>query len=426
MIIVKHEGDLHIFENVKWENEHHIITGHLYLESGGFLEIEKCLVELNSSYSREFCYRFRGGILKTTDTTIGGIFINGNVYQCNFEIDDGEWISENTTVQYTYGQIFLKHDSVGKITGNRHNAGIWSDSIIMTNKGEVKLENSIYPISLTMSCDDNQEIRDVAFDFITDKPINKVFDSKNVPGAGYSLELVDVTVPLWFLFIGNIKMNGKPTKVSIDKCDNIVLSFMGHNLTGKIELFEKPKLLYQRPASASDDSIRKSEYERLIKENSKIANKSIKIGNLELKIGSKPTIVWGFGIYCTGDETDLVFEGEKNICELIFDNGTIKLCGNPGTHNFFAQATTYEVGQNNGTGKLYIKNASIADFDYEFLGQITAWGDSCIYIEDCVIGKLKLMTKENGKIFVKNCKVKEILETRIEGGDIILENVTYN
>ena len=73
---------------------------------------------------------------------------------------------------------------------------------------------------------------------------------------------------------------------------------------------------------------------------------------------------------------------------------------------------------------MIIKNASIADFEWEFLGQITAWGTSSIFIEDCTIGRLKLMTQGEGRVFVKNCTVKNVLNICEDGGEIVLENVT--
>ncbi len=198
-------------------------------------------------------------------------------------------------------------------------------------------------------------------------------------------------------------MNGKPMDVKINNCSNIVLSFMGHNLKGEIDLFDKPSILYSRPPAVSDEQMLIDEYYRSIPINDRISDSSIQIGNLNFSIGNIPVIVWCFCIYTTGEETDLLFRGKKNVCELIFDNGHIRLTGDDGSRNFYAQATTYEVGQNNGNGILEIKNASVADFEYEFLGQITAWGNAYIIIEDCDIGKLKLMTKDNGRILVRNC-----------------------
>jgi hypothetical protein len=397
-------GDLHITEPTLWENGHYAVQGHLYLEKGGVLIAKNCTIELECSYSREFNYRFRGGKLITENVHIGGSNKDGIIRHCNFEIDDGEWESKDTTVQYTYGQIFLDPNGRPKLTGTRHNAGVSPDSVIMTNAADVELYDSNFAISMTMECSPDVENRDVSFSLPLNTPVTMTMDGGKLPGASYSLKLNNCTVPLWFLFMNGISSDAPPMRVTLDDCPSIIPSFLGGVFEGE----------YHLPIASR---LRSAEGLR---------NQTVRFGNLELVVGDKPCYIPCWGIYTGGPGTDLTFTGESNICELFFDSGTVRLFGDKGTYNMYAQATTYDVGkqgQNNGA-LLTMRDCYVAKLK-DIQGQVTTWGDSEALIEDCIIGRLRLITKDTGKITVRNCTVKGELVQIQDGGEIVLENVTW-
>ena len=125
------------------------------------------------------------------------------IAQGAFDLVDGEWYSENTTVRYTYG-IML---GGGKFRTTRLKQGTNPDSLIMLGHGDAIVRDTAYHLVLFMYAGKKPD--KVQVDLPTNTPMTKVFDGSNVPGAEYRLELIDVSVTLWFLWF-NVTMNGPP------------------------------------------------------------------------------------------------------------------------------------------------------------------------------------------------------------------------
>ena len=68
----------------------------------------------------------------------------------------------------------------------------------MSGTGQAILRDSTYNISLTA---DVKEGGTGLFDLPTKEVLNRTFDTSNVPGAAWRLQLHNTTVPLWFLFL---------------------------------------------------------------------------------------------------------------------------------------------------------------------------------------------------------------------------------
>jgi hypothetical protein len=82
--------DVIIDKPVTVENRHVRICGNLILAKGGDLTLKNCVCELLCNYAREFNYRWRGGVLRTENVTIGGTDYLGYYAPANFHLDDGQ------------------------------------------------------------------------------------------------------------------------------------------------------------------------------------------------------------------------------------------------------------------------------------------------------------------------------------------------
>ncbi len=283
----------------------------------------------------------------------------------------------------------------------------------MTNSPDVSLTDSNFAISLSMSCAPDVTPRVVRYKLPLNTPVSMTLDKDTIPGADYSLTLENCTVPLWFLFMNNVSFDAAPMDIFLENCPMIIPSFLGTNFKGTYHLPIVPK---------------EYNYQSYEEKSLMLANQTIEFGNVRVHIGDEPCAVYCWGIYVNGMETDLTFIGESNICELFFECGSVRLYGDTGLYNLHAQATTYDVGsKGRNTGAfLHIRDCTIAHFDWNILGQITAWGDSKVLIENCKIGKLQLIACDSGQITLRDCTVLEELVIREQGGTIAQENVVLN
>lgn len=115
----------------------------------------------------------------TRRAIIGGCKQDGAIRQINLQLNEGEWIAEDTMVQYVYGTVFGWH-TVGRLRARNLMMGENPDSVIMSGRGDVVLEHSTYPISLSAYVwnggDGRLELR-------RDRPLNARYDARNVPGT---------------------------------------------------------------------------------------------------------------------------------------------------------------------------------------------------------------------------------------------------
>ena len=116
------------------------------------------------------------------------------------------------------------------------------------------------------------------------EPITRVFDSSNVPGVKYRLELVNTKVSLWWVFFSGIHDGGPPTEIVLGHCPRLIPSLIAYNLQGTLTL---PSPWPAQPDGVSD----------------------LTIGNLTLKSIGQPVHTWCWGLYLSGEKTDVVLQG---------------------------------------------------------------------------------------------------------------------
>ena len=164
--------------------------------------VDNATVSLMCTYTREFRYQWEGGKLVTRKVTIGGATKDNIVYQTYFEIQNGTWDSEDTTIRYSSGVTMGWQGHAVKFHALRLMSGPHPDSIIMSSgAADVVLKDTPFHISLAVSANDGGQGR---LDLPVNEPVTRVFDSSNVPGVKYRIELVNTKVSLWWVFFSGV------------------------------------------------------------------------------------------------------------------------------------------------------------------------------------------------------------------------------
>ncbi|NPV45871.1 MAG: hypothetical protein HPY69_02840 [Armatimonadetes bacterium] len=389
-------GDVHIRDRVEWRDAAYRVVGSVILHKGGTLVIENAQVELAGEYSRHYNWRWEGGKLVTHDATIGGSLRDGRVRQANIELTNGDWEATDTAVRYCYGITFGSGPEVGRLRARRLIAGPYPDTIIMTGRGDVVIEDSEYSVSLTANA--NAGPVDAVLDLPNDTPLTQVYDASNVPGAEFRLELVNTRVPHWFLFASGITNTGPTVTLTLRRCPWLIASILGWNLKGS----------YRLPTPWPGEA----------------RNQSLTVGNVTFRTLGEPVNVFCWGVYLSGPETDVTISGQTLICELMVFDGKCQVIGDEGTYNAATTATTVDVGQpgSDAPVELLLRNVSIGRFAEgdPVKGQITAQGQARVSIQHARTADLILITRDQGTIALEDLQREGGIEIHPEGGPIAL------
>jgi hypothetical protein len=397
--VVEIRGSLVVDKALAWSAAHYKVHGDIVFKPGGVLRARDCTIEQMNTYSRQFKYLWEGGRLETVNTTIGGSMVGGLIYQSNFELHAGEWESTDTTVRYTYGIVFGYGPQGGRLRATRLKQGPNPDSIIMSGRGDAVLRDSTYNVSLNMYLAQSKGNGDFAMPIGV--PLHAVFDGRNVPGAEYRLELINTAVPLWWIFANQVQMAGPPREVVLRDCPKFIPSILAHDLRGELRL----------PCAAGGG--------RPMGPHS-----ALKTGNLTWRTLDKPATLCCWGLYLTGEKTDVTVRGATVLCELMLFDGRAAVIGDEGKSNTFATGTTIDVGRpgQKTTARLHFKNSSLGLFQdrgesAKLLGQATAQDGAEIVIDSCRLRRMQLITQGSGRIDVRD-STRQDVRTRQEGGPI--------
>jgi hypothetical protein len=238
-----------------------------------------------------------------------------------------------------------------------------------------------------------------------------VFDGSNVPGVKYRLELINTKVPMWWVFFNVMHAGGPRTEIELGHCPRLIPSIIAHNLQGKLAL---PSPWPSQPKAVTD----------------------LTIGNLTLKTGGQDVNTWCWGLYLSGETTNVTLQGPTSVCELFLSEGKLFVEGDSNTYNSLNSCTTVEVGRRTAmnssqsesgrsevpskTAELVMRNTALGRFmpGDVIIGQITAHAGGQIRIEHARCANLKLMTKGNGTIILQDIEKRGVLEPIAEGGSI--------
>jgi len=376
--VVELWGDQVINNTKSWSDNHYKIHGNLKIGINGQLNVEDSAIEIVCSYDREFGITIEG-ILRTTDCTIGGTKKNLNIIHSNFHIEGGWWYATDTMVQYSYG-IGFHQKKPSYLRAMRLTAGVSSDSILIGNRADVILEDSVYPINVKLDASDGGT---TTLEFPTDTPFTGIFDWRNCPGAEYRMELINTRVIMWFLWISGVSSDGPITTYNLRNCPSLLISMSGHNIKETASL----------PACFDAES---REWYQYLPANTHISFGSVRFNTLNDRVN---LTCWS--LYLNGDETNVTITGRTNIAELQVRQGALcRVIGNAGTHNAYLSCTTVDAFHDS---KVLVRNATLSNPDiFLNVGQISAHDMSSIAFEDCIIGHILLVPRD-GDIDLVDC-----------------------
>ncbi len=372
------------------QGQHILLNGNLILEPNAVLTLEDCRLEIVGTRSREHLVDWRGGRLVTRRSTLGGfVQEDGTPIHTVFHLYQGEWEAMDTTVQYSYGISFHWQEGRGVLKGTRLRAGLRPDAIICSGRADITLIDSDFPIGLGVYV---QKGGRTGLDLPTGKPLTAVYDSKNLtPGVEWRLDLKNTTVGTWFLFLRNIGMESPPCEVTLGESTRLIVSLLGHNLTGDLNL--------------SNDLA-----------------EPVKLGNLTLRRADEFPGVSTWALYCSGDKTDLKVRGATHICELMHSGGRLHLAGTAGRSDLSIGCTTLELS---GSAALTLEHVHLGQRSAKakdaVIGEVNVVENATLTGTDVSVRGVRFHTRDQGRIAISGLEEKGKIEIRQEGGAIELK-----
>ncbi len=385
-----------VFRNGDWvvtghetvTGQHIVLDGSLILEKGAQLTLNDCHLEIVGQKSREHYVDWRGGTLVTRNTVLGGTDRAGTAIHTVFHLYDGLWKAEDTTVEFSYG-ISFSEKSRGILHAKRFRAGRRPDAIIASGLAAITLENSRFPIALGIY---THEGGDVTLTLPANRALDARFDGTNLtPGVKWRLTLIQTTVPRWFVFLRNIGPNNPPCNVTFNEVDDTIVSLLGHNLTGDITL--TPNL-----------------------------DEPLHLGSLTLKRGASAVGIPMWGLYFSGDRTDISVRGKTHICELMVRGGIVRVVGN-NPNELSIGCTTLEMS---GNARLVLRNVHLGrplswQSETNEMGEINAADNAILTAEDVTMRNLILHTKDRAVMTIRASRTYGRIEKKEEGGAIQID-----
>ncbi len=427
--VVEVAHDVNITGVESWRDTHYRIYGNVTFHENGTLFVENCVVELMGTFDHQYVYKWAGGTLITTNSTIGGTRRNGVAAHAVFQLLDGEWYATDTTVQYHYGIAFdWDGQGVGKLRAVHLVGGKDSGEVILGGRGDVVIKESDCNIGLTISA---WEGGTCVLDLPVDTPLTRVYDASNLMGVEYRLELINTKVNFWSLF-ANIAGEGPPAEVTLANCPSFLPAISAYNLKGELKL----------PCSFTGETAPRWESGEKVVWKRVAPHTTFTTGNLTWKVGENPLNIFTWGLYFSGTETDVTIRGPISICELmLFDAKRVVIEGDEGTHNVWSPATTIRadfghvhdvevplaIGPDGTpqTVNLEMRNVSLGQQfspDVGRRGDIAAFGNANVTIDNAVCSDLILTTKHQGRIVLRNIEKQGEFIVNQEGGDILFED----
>ncbi len=388
--LVVHRGDWTVTGKESHRGEHIRLEGSLILPEGAELTLEDCTLEVVGDYSREHSVEWQGGSLFTRNCTIGGCTNDDGVaVHTVFHLYEGNWNATDTTVQYAYGISFHWKEGRGVLRATRLKAGPRPDAIILSGQADVTLIDSEFPVGLGVYVDKGGS---TTLDLESNKSITATYDrSTLLPGVNWRLEMQNTRVQRWFVFIRNIGMHHDPAEITLKHAKDLIVSLLGHNLTGEIEL--------------SND-----------------LREPMKVGNVTLKTGEQPAGISMYAIYLSGDESDVTVTGSSHICELMHRGGKLKVNGGPGENAISIGCTTLDLS---GNAEMEVHNVHLGRpltwREENSIGEATIADNAKLIGDDITVKNVRFHTTDHGRVSLTGVERFGKMESRESGGPIHLE-----
>ena len=332
---------------------------------------------------------WQGGTLITRKSTIGG-YLNdsGTAVHTVFHLYDGLWEATDTTVQYSYGISFHWNEGRGILRGTRLVAGPRPDAIILSGEADVTLVDCEFPIGLGLYVDKGGQTQ---LDLRPNQAITKTYDRSNLlPGVKWRLEMHNTRVDRWFVFVRNIGMHHEPAEITLSHSKELIVSLLGHNLTGNIVL--------------SNDLL-----------------DPLCIGNVVLKTAGGAAGISMYALYFSGEKNDISVTGKTHICELMHRGGKLSISGTPEKHQISIGCTTLELS---GEAEMEVRHVHMGrplSWQSEAnIGEATIADEAQLTGHDITVRNVRFRTTGRGKVSLTKVEQHEQLQTQEEGGEIVI------
>jgi hypothetical protein len=379
------EHDWVVTNSATVRNRHIVLDGNLVLERGGVLELDNCTLEIVGKGSREHLVDWRGGRLVTRNTVIGGKVVDGVPIHTVFHIYDGEWDAIDTTVQYAYGFSFHA-ETRGVLRATRLRAGPRPDAVIASGKADITLVDSTFPLALGVYTNKGGK---AVLDLPVGEPIDRVFDHTNMPGVEYTVRLTRHVVPhQWFVFLRRIEMNKPPCEVVLRNCPRVIVSLLGWNVQGEVQLSED-------------------------------LAEPIRLANVTLRKADKPVGVSMWCVYFSGKKLDLTVRGPGRIAELMHRGGRMRLEGGTGRHDLVIGCTTLEMSND---ARMELENVYLGRpltwTKVAAMGEVNVGGQARMEGRNVGINRVVFHTRESGEVALREVYEQGPKRIRQEGGPV--------
>ncbi|MCH5372636.1 MAG: hypothetical protein JJ992_01565, partial [Planctomycetes bacterium] len=306
-----------------------------------------------------------------------------------FHLYHGQWLAEDTTIQYSYG-ISFGHRTGGRLRATRLKAGPRPDALIASGTADIELVDSQFPIALGIECDQGGRAE---LDLPVGEPISRVFDASNVPGIRYRMVLEHtVCQGHWFVFLRQILMDKPPCEIVLRDCPRCIVSLLTWNVQGELTI---PRDLAT----------------------------PVRLGNTTIRRGDRPVDVFVWALYFGGDKTDVTVRGKADICELMHSGGIVRLIGTPATTDLRLGCTTTEV---RNTARLELQNVHLGSRSEwkndRSMGELNVSGEGIVTGRHVTAHRVTIRTRDSGSVRIQDFAGIGSIGQRPEGGSIELLN----
>jgi hypothetical protein len=203
-------------------------------------------------------------------------------------------------------------------------------------------------------------------------------------------------VERWFLFVRNIGMHHDPAQITLRQSRDLIVSLLGHNLTGEINL--------------SNDLLQ-----------------PLKVGNVTLQTVGGPAGISMYAIYLGGSKTDISVTGKSHICELMHRGGKLKVSGAPDQNQISIGCTTLELSD---SAQMQVHNVHLGRpltwQEENSIGEATIAGNAQLTGSNITVKNVRFHTKDQGRVELSHVEKTGKLEKLEKGGPIQIQGKETN
>jgi hypothetical protein len=346
------------------------VHGGVTVRDGGRLTVIDSSLLLPNQWQMQREFRIEGGVVHTERATIGSTWTSGYLQQTRFLHLRGAWVARETVVQalvpiLSYGRGGWDGNpdhKGGSLFADGMYQGDRADGIHASGLGDVTLANGAMNVAFYYDAG-VQQGSNAVLDLDARNRLNLVYGDPalhsgvTVPIASHlnRLELHNHHVPSWFLFTMNGSMGGASHTITLRNAEDIICSFIGHDLVGS-PILGGPWSSYYGALPGLPSTARPGHH-------ALPPSCSVRLGNVTYQSGSGPgdwNRIRYWGLYTQGTGTNLTIAGPTSFAELqMQDGGQLNLLGT----GSFDMGVLCEAIRLYGTSRLHMANVALGAFE---------------------------------------------------------------